>query len=79
MAYAGPLGCNIEALGFDDAIIVTTSLQTPILCNCLNIIRSCENQILCQFRIFFRQNRLFAQKYDVHSSYLLEKVRNTCT
>jgi hypothetical protein len=29
----GPLGRNIEALGFDDAIIVATSLQTPILRN----------------------------------------------
>jgi hypothetical protein len=27
----GPLGRNIEALGFDDAIIVATSSQTPIL------------------------------------------------
>jgi hypothetical protein len=33
MAYGGPLGCNIEALGFDDAIIVATSSQTPILRN----------------------------------------------
>jgi hypothetical protein len=33
MAYAGPLGCNIEAVGFDDAIIVATSSQTPILRN----------------------------------------------
>jgi hypothetical protein len=30
-AYGGPLGCNIEALGFNDAIIVATSSQTPIL------------------------------------------------
>jgi hypothetical protein len=29
----GPLGPNIEALGFDDAILVATSSQTPILRN----------------------------------------------
>jgi hypothetical protein len=29
----GPLERNLEALGFDDAIIVATSSQTPILCN----------------------------------------------
>jgi hypothetical protein len=44
---AGPLGRNIEALGFDDAIIVATSSQTPIRRNASPRNDDYSFQLLC--------------------------------
>jgi hypothetical protein len=44
----------------------------------LSYIRSCENQIWKEFRIFSQTTWVFAQNYELHSLYLLENVINMC-